>query len=331
MGAILIKLASIVPLSLQRVLFAGFIFILSEGCNCYKYCYNSEVGYETMMLVDKETDLSSRPELICTEYCSIIELGPLQYARIANFSSKSSKSTSAAPLNDSVAAVGNPVPKKSAPGQIAEPLPGEYFATTITLGPSLNFKSSNEDYGGGYGEHEPGVGLNIGVGTVLPFDKHWAIAPSLRFTQKNASEKLGYSVPGGGGGMDYTDKYSYSYIGAPILAQYRAGKHLSFVAGPEINYLISASVKNDGSNGSGEKQNITNSSQKFGFDLLAGIKYEIPAGNKRSRLGLQLMYDHRLSRLNKKQDDYGNDVPAYNMKSFQLGLAYNICGCGKKK
>jgi hypothetical protein len=209
--------------------------------------------------------------------------------------------------------------------------PAEYFATTITVGSLLNFKSSNEDYGGGYGNHEPGVGLNIGVGTVLPFNKHWAVAPAIRFTQKNASEKLEYSATGGGGTETYIDKYSYNYLGGTMLAQYRAGKHVSLVAGPELNFLLASSVKNGGSSGTGEKQNLNKTSQKVGLDLLAGIKFEIPAINKRSRWGVQLMYDHRLSRLNKKKDENGQDVPAYKMKSVQLGLAYNICGCNKKK
>jgi Outer membrane protein beta-barrel domain len=209
--------------------------------------------------------------------------------------------------------------------------PGEYFSTIITAGPVLSFKSSNEDYGGSYGKHKPGIGLNIGVGTVLPFNKNWAVAPAIRITQKNASEELGYSDPGGGG-MKFTDKYSYNYLGATMLAQYRAGKHVSIVAGPEVNFLVASSLKNGGSSGTGEKQSISKSSNKLGLDLLAGIKFEIPAKNSRSKWGVQLMYDHRLSRLNKKKDDTGQDAAAYKMKSVQLGLAYNICGsCGKKK
>ncbi len=269
------------------------LFILLEGC-CTSWCN---------LFYAKEVEN-------CNEYCS--EEGIAKRIRNNEFYDSLDKANAISP------------------SAIPPPIPGELFALSITLGPTLNFKSSNEDYGGGYGEHEPGVGMQIGVGTALPFNKHWAIAPSLRYTQKNASEKLDYSAPGGGG-TEYEDKYSYNYIGVPVLAQYRAGKRLSFVAGPEINYLLSASVKNEGSNGSGEKQSITKDSQRFGLDILAGIKYEIPAGNKRSRLGLQLMYDHRLSRLNKKQDYNGNDIPAYHMKGFQLGLSYNICGCGKKK
>jgi Outer membrane protein beta-barrel domain len=270
------------------------LFFLLEGC-CTTYC----------SVLIKPTDMD------CYKWCSNEEVA--KRTRLKDFYDSLNRANSSSTL---------PVP---------EQIPGEYFSTTITAGPAFSFKSSNEDYGGGYGNHEPGIGFNIGVGTVLPFNKHWAVAPAIRVTQKNASEKLEYSGTGGGGMETYIDKYSYNYLGGTMLAQYRAGKHVSFVAGPEVNFLIAASVKNGGSSGTGEKQSLNKTSQKIGLDLLAGIKFEIPADNKRSRWGVQLMYDHRISRLNKKKDENGIEVPAYKMKSVQLGLAYNICGCNKKK
>lgn len=209
------------------------------------------------------------------------------------------------------------------------PLPGEYFSTVITAGPNLSFKSSKEEYGGSYGGHEPGIGMQLGVGTVLPFNNHFALAPSIRFSQKNASETFGYSEPGGS--VEYKDKYTYNYVGGMVLAQFRVSKNLSLVAGPEVNYLLSASMKSGGSSGTGDKESITKSSARLGADILAGVKYDIPVANGRSKWGLQLIYDHRLSRLNKKKDETGMEVPAYNVTGFQLGLAYNICGCGKNK
>ena len=287
-----IKLLDSMPRLLLQITAIGFIIFYLTGCSCQQYC-------ATYSGLNK-----FGCELACAQQSSSIK-----------------KTTTAA---DSVATVGNTIPTKKAPGQIEGPLPGEFYATTITVGPNLNFKSSNEEYAGGYGKHEPGVGFHFGVGTVLPFNQHWAIAPSLRFTQKNASEKFGYNIPGQGS-MEFKDKYTYNYLGASILAQYRVSKNVSLVAGPEVNYLIGSKVKSS----EGEKLSLTKSSTKVGLDLIAGIKYEIPSANRRSRWGIQLMYDHRISRLNKKKDEDGNDVPAYRMKSLHLGVAYNICGCGK--
>ena len=128
-------------------------------------------------------------------------------------------------------------------------------------------------------------------------------------------------MPGGGEPTEYKDTYKYNYVTANALVQYGVAKRLSIVAGPELNYLVSASVKAGGSSGTGDKESITGSSNRIGVGILAGLKYEIPAGNKRSKWGLSLIYDHRLSRLNKKQD-MGYDVPAYKMKGVQLGVSY---------
>ncbi len=306
MKKIFSKLFAGTPLLFLQITATGVLVFYLAGCSCYTIC--DSFTYRT-----KNWGLGSKVD--CVNYCNPVDSAAVRREM----------------PSDSVAAIGNPVAKKKAPGKIEGPAPGEHFATTITAGSLFNFKSSNEEYGGGYGKHKPGIGFNVSVGTVLPFNQHWAIAPSIRITQKNASEKLSYSGGTGGGTMEFTDKYSYNYIGGTMLAQYRAGKHVSFVAGPEVNFLVASSVKNVGSSGTGDKQSLNKRSNKVGIDLLAGIKFEIPAKNSRSKWGIQLMYDHRLSRLNKKKDENGLDAAAYKMKSVQLGLAYNICGCGKKK
>ena len=299
------------PLLFLQITATGFLVFYLASCSCKSYCGLMSAAALYKAHGQEEVVLAGN-SINCDCYC--------------NPNGKACQDSYGTIPNNSLDSNG-----KSPPVNVSS-LPGEYFSATITAGPLLNFKSSNEEYGGGYGKHEPGVGFYVGVGTAFPLNRHWAIAPALRFTQKNASEKLSYTGGPGGGTMEFTDKYSYSYIGGTILAQYRVGKHVSIVAGPEVNYLISSRVKNGGSSGTGEKQNLTKSSNKVGFDILAGIKYEIPAAKGRSKWGVQLMYDHRFSRLNKKKDENGVDVPAYNMKSIQLGLAYNICGsCGKNK
>jgi hypothetical protein len=296
------------------------LFLL-ESCTCERVWYCNKPAVCNDEVLNTHPPNKDKADWVETERCDFKIFGMLYKMRFG----------ASIPIGPLETGSGDSIRQNKSPIIIDGPKLGEYFATTVTTGSSLNFKSSNEDYGGGYGKHEPGIGFNIGVGTVLPFNKHWAVAPSVRFTQKNASEKLEYSGTGGGGTETYIDKYSYNYLGGTMLAQYRAGKHVSFVAGPEVNFLVAASVKNGGSSGTGEKQSLNKTSQKVGIDLLAGVKFEIPAKNSRSKWGVQLMYDHRLSRLNKKKDENGQDVAAYKMKSVQLGLAYNICGCNKKK
>ncbi|MFM9911592.1 MAG: porin family protein [Chitinophagaceae bacterium] len=306
----------------------GCVFILLEGCYCEQRCRLKQNPTGNFFIASTRHS-STDSNYDCFEYCSLINIDPDRWA-VDPFVQKN-KSTSINPTSDSVVSISNTntLPKKKSPGHT---IPGEYFATTITGGPAMNFKSSNDAYGGGYGKHKPGIGFHFALGTLLPFTPRWALATSLRFTQKNASEEIGYTEPGGGGGStEYKDNYSYNYLGAAVMAQYRLSRQLSLAAGLEVNYLLSASVKNGGRSGSGEKQNLNESSQKVGVDVIAGVKYEIPSNRGRSKWGLNLFYDHRISRLNKKEDN-GFPVPAYRMKSVHLGLNYFICGkCGKPK
>jgi hypothetical protein len=288
-----------------RTALAAFILVIMDSCACDTWCKFMNSANNQVQSVkggDADCECLCRPNL----------------PRCEDLRKLAANNTT---TPDSAAA--------PAPTLINSPLPGEYFSTVITAGPNLSFKSSKEEYSGEYGGHEPGVGMHLGVGTVLPFNSKFALAPSIRFSQKNAGETLRYSQPGGN--MEFTDKYTYNYVGGMMLAQFRVSKNMSLVAGPEINYLLSARMKSGGGSGTGDKQNITKSSARLGADILAGIKYDIPVANGRSKWGLQLIYDHRLSRLNKKKDDSGMEVPAYNVTGFQLGLAYNICGCGKNK
>lgn len=261
---------------------AGIIacaFALLESCTCDRvlYCNNPAVCGDQIR-TDRTSVVDGDKNWREAEHCQFYIFNMLYTMRFGSSipidSSRTGDAVAQANTIDSSR-------QSKSPKIIDGPKLGEYFSTTLTAGPLLNFKSSNEEYGGGYGEHKPGVGFHIGIGTVLPFSQHWSVAPSLRFTQKNASEQMSYSEPGGSGSMEYKDSYSYSYVGGTLLAQFRASKQISLVAGPEVNYLVAASVKNGGSSGTGEKQSLNENSQKAGLDVLAGVKYEIPSKNGR--------------------------------------------------
>ncbi len=207
--------------------------------------------------------------------------------------------------------------------------PGEYFANTISAGPNINFKSAKEENTYGQSKHQPGIGAAIGLGTAFPISNKVGVAISIGFKQNNASEKFEYTEPGGGGGStNYKDDYKYSYAGISLLGQYWITNNLAIAAGPQVDYLVNASLKRGSDS---KKESIKNSSITIGLDAKIGLKYEIPNGYRCSKWGLSLFYDHRISRLNKKEDN-GFPVPAYRMKSVHLGLNYFICGkCGKPK
>lgn len=198
--------------------------------------------------------------------------------------------------------------------------------TAITAGPNMNFKSSGTDVLPN-GKHSPGIGFQVGFQTVYRLSDNFSVVPGLLFKQNNAKE-TGEVTEGGeppyNESYKIEDKYSFNYLSAPILAQYNLTDNLSLSAGPEINYLLSAKVNSTRSFGGEdqkEKINISDDCVRVGVGVQAGVKYDFPD----SRWSMELMYDHRLSRLNKKPDDYPYPTPAWRMKSVQLSAKCRIC------
>jgi hypothetical protein len=222
------------------------------------------------------------------------------------------------------------IPKKFVTGKSC-PLGIQSISSQIMAGPNLSFKSSkegNDVYGSNSHKHQPGPGFQLGWGLDLGFSEKFSVSPAVLLKQNNASEKIKYSYtePGSVPG-ESTDKYSYTSLSMPVVANYQLGKQVQVFAGPEVNYLLKASVKSKGANGSDNKENITKNSVKVGVGVQAGVKYKIPSGSGDSPFGIQLLYEHRLSRLNKKnQDGYGSYTsPAWNMRGFQLGVTCSMC------
>lgn len=212
------------------------------------------------------------------------------------------------------------------------PLGIKGIRSNIIAGPNLSFKSSDEDYGSTDHKHSPGAGVQLGLSMSYAFSEKFAVAPALIFKSNSATETLNYSTPGepGGSNQEVKSKYSYSYLSAPILAEIKVSDQLTLMAGPEINLLLGATVKTTGY-GNTDKEDIKDHSVKTGLGVQAGVKYTIP----NSPVGIQLLYDHRLSRLNEKTSEYypggGYETPAWKMSGFQLGVTCDICELLKNK
>lgn len=203
----------------------------------------------------------------------------------------------------------------------------------VTAGPNMNFKSAPGDsYGNG--SHKPGVGFQAGFGTIYRFNDKWAVNPSLMYKMNKASEEgsMTDGEPGSEPAYSVKDKYSYSYLSMPILAQYNLTDDLTVSAGPEVNYLLKSKVKssmNYGGTSHDSEEDLTDNSVKVGLGVQVGLKYQIPD----SKFGVSVTYDHRISRLNKKNPEgYGNyEVPAWKMKSVQVGVTCLVCDLLKGK
>lgn len=203
----------------------------------------------------------------------------------------------------------------------------------ITAGPNMSFKSAGSDVYAG-GSHKPGIAFQAGFGTIYRFNDKWSVNPALVYKMNKASEEA--TITDGDSGSspssDIKDNYSYSYLSLPILAQYNITDDLTVSAGPEVNYLLKSKVKSSMSYGGmshDSEEDLTDNSVKVGLGVQVGMKYQIPD----SKFGVSVTYDHRISRLNEKNPEgYGNyTVPAWKMKSVQVGVTCLICDLLKGK
>jgi hypothetical protein len=199
--------------------------------------------------------------------------------------------------------------------------------THIIAGPSMSFKSSKEDYGGTDHKSKAGLGFQFGIKSTFTFSEKFDVSSALILKKNTAGEVLSYPTtgePGSGSTQKYESKYNYTYLSVPLMAEVKLSDRFTAMAGPEVNLLMGANVKTSGY-GETEKTDIKDNSVKTGFGLQAGVKYEIPG----SPLIVQLIYDHRISRLNEKSSEYypggGYETPAWKMKSVQIGIACSIC------
>ena len=288
----LFVLFSTMPSRAIYLVISVFIIFLLQGCGCESYC-----GFWGRIVRNQHS---------CVDECLT---DPESYLS-KRYTGTDKKNDQPADTN---ATTVNPAPQNK-PAR-----PGEYYATTILAGASTSFMNGAGE--SDYFKSKPGTGFQIGIGNAFPLNHQWGITSSIRFKQTTGAQKLSYP----GSSSDYKTTYTYSYVSGTIMPQCYLSRRLSITAGPEVNYLLGATMK---PGGGGDKENIKKESTTVGIDLLAGFKYEIPMGKGRSKWGLSLIYDHRLSKLN-KEDNNNPGMSDYHMKSIQLGVSYFICNCGK--
>lgn len=200
--------------------------------------------------------------------------------------------------------------------------------TYVTAGPNVTFmKRKGQTYGNS--KLQPGLGFQAGFASIYQFNDQFSVTPALLFKQQRVIEKVGTgyqpptSEPGSEPGSSSENKYTctYNYLSVPVMAEYSINENLRVSAGPEINYLLKATEKRSGGGyyggGNEGKQDITKDCVKLGVGVQVGVKYDIP----NTLFGLQLIYDHRITPVNKEV----SYEPSYYTRSVQLGVTCAIC------
>lgn len=111
-----------------------------------------------------------------------------------------------------------------------------------------------------------------------------------------------------------------SYISIPVLFQLRLVDELSLEIGPEIGYLLAASVKRKGFD-SFDVDNLYNNETDFGIS--SGFRYFIT-----QKITTSLRYTHGLSTIREDNIFDSFAIPSGNVsfhnRSFQLSVSYGL-------
>lgn len=194
------------------------------------------------------------------------------------------------------------------------------ISTRFTAGPNLSFYRTKADYPGGTYNTKPGTGFQAGAALSIKFSEKFSFSPGLLLKHNKASDEVKYN--NGTDQYSSATDYQFTYLSLPLLAEIGLGKNLSLLAGPEVNFLMSAKEKSGG-----QTDNVKKSSVSTGLGAQAGLKFLF---SDKSAFGFQVLYDYRISRLNKSESGYGGgggtyEVPGTHMGSLQVGVVCELC------
>ncbi len=162
------------------------------------------------------------------------------------------------------------------------------------------------------------LGYHAGLFGQIKLSDNFAIRPELLFSNKGySSEGIQGAQPSGDGSIHL------NYINFPVLVSYKVIDKLSFLAGPEFGYLLSAKSKFD-SETIDVKENFDNN---FDFGLSAGLSYSLS-----DNLMLEMRYTHGFTSVisaPQLTDEFGNPIssdnnPKFQNRTFQFSASYRL-------
>ncbi|WP_166384868.1 porin family protein [Polaribacter sp. 11A2H] len=154
----------------------------------------------------------------------------------------------------------------------------------------LNFASINGDNTKDLGTV---TSFNFGLMAEIPFTEKFSIQPELLFSGH------GFST-----GSDTNDFVALNYLNIPLMGKYYVTKRLSFEAGPQVGFLLSATDDNT-------KADVKNAYKDLDFGVNLGLGYKLDNG-----LNFSARYNVGLSDINEvKTDKNRNGV-------FQVSVGY---------
>ena len=147
------------------------------------------------------------------------------------------------------------------------------------------------------------IGFYAGAFADVSVSDNFAIQPEVFYSLLGAKAK---SVGGEGGGKD-----DLSYISLPVLAKYKKDGFSAFL-GPQVNFLVSAKEKLDGSSSSEDFKDQVKSTEIAG---VLGVGYTLVDG-----FGFDARYQLGLSDISKDDASEGS----IKNNAFLVGIHYRF-------
>ena len=172
------------------------------------------------------------------------------------------------------------------------------YAQEITIGAKagLNFATLQPDLS----DPATRTSLHLGGMAEISINEMFSIQPELLYSAQGAKDK-----------SDDDEVFKLSYLSLPIMVKYYVMEGLSIEAGPQIGFLLSAEVEDDG-----ETYDLKDDTKglDFGFSIGAGYKLE-------SGLNFGLRYY-----LGSDVNDISEDSDQFKNRVFQISVGYFFKG-----
>jgi hypothetical protein len=156
-------------------------------------------------------------------------------------------------------------------------------------------------------EYDPMVAFNLNVSAAYRSASFWGITAEPGFIRKGAILTFAYDLE------KYESQFRLNYIQLPLLADFYITKKLFLSVGPELAYLISATVNYDGN--TADISNVYDN--KLEVSGMAAINYAIFP-----RVDITLRYSHGFTTISKMEftNEMGEPVGEAKEKNQYLQL-----------
>jgi hypothetical protein len=143
---------------------------------------------------------------------------------------------------------------------------------------------------------------NAGIVVAFPLGGGFFLQPELFYSGQGSNVNL----------SGVNGSYNLQYLNFPVLLKYVAPFHLIFETGPQLGFLLDATLKENGF----PIENIKSQTNSSGYSWVFGVGCQLP-----KNFGLDVRYNIGLSHLQADNSNAYNDAGIKN-NVFQVGIYY---------